>query len=347
MNKFQFTEEQISTLNASKLSLNTPKALSWAAEEDKAELLTAAVLNDGKFKNGESLNPEKLDDLFSNMKWFSANRNLSNLLYRKNGLEVFNARLRSLIHGAQPLPQRVDDFFKMQLIGVQTMSQFLVAANTREYPFVTSPTKEALGVSSEQDEYALEDALEMFKVSNKDALLDRTLDYLRDYVIFQAVKNLFKLDKYTTVNNLLWFAVIKDEETGPEEVIKSYGSISMEQDLRDFLAENVFLVEKGLTLLGKEYDTREVGRIDLLCKDKEGSHVVVELKKGRIGHEVVGQTLKYVGWVQKNLNKKTRGIIIVSEPDDKLQYATLPLKDLVEVKYYKVNFVISDKFPVK
>src|ERR1700746_3116473 len=85
-------------------------------------------------------------------------------------------------------------------------------------------------------------SLELFKVSNKDALLDRTLDYLRDHVI-QAVKNLFKLDKYTTVNNLLWFAAIKDQETGPEEVIKSYGSISIEHDHRDFLAENVFLVE--------------------------------------------------------------------------------------------------------
>jgi hypothetical protein len=71
------------------------------------------------------------------------------------------------------------------------------------------------------------------------------------------------------------------------------------------------------------------------------------LKKGRIGHEVVGQTLKYIGWVQTNKNKKARGIIIVSEPDDKLRYATLPLKDLVKVTYYKVNFAISDKYPVK
>ena len=345
--KFQFTEEQISNLNAAKQSLNNPKALNWAAEEDKAEALTSAILTDEKFKNGEDINPEKLDVLFSNMKRFSANRNLSNLLYRTNGIEIFNAKLRSLIHGSQPFSLRVDDFFKMQLIGVQTMSQFLVAANTREYPFVTAQTKEAVGLSSEQDERALEDALELFKVLNKDALLDRTLDYLRDYVVFQAVKNLFKLDKYTTVNNLLWFAFLEDEGGGPEDVIKDYGSISMEKDLRDFLADNIFLVEKGLTLIEKEYDTREEGRIDLLCKDKEGSHVIIELKKGRIGHEVVGQTLKYIGWVQKNKNKKARGIIIVSEPDDKLHYATLPLKDLVRVKYYKVNFAISDKYPVK
>lgn len=280
------------------------------------------------------------------MRFFSANRNLSNLLYRTNGIEIFNKQLRSLIHGTSSFPQRVNEFFKMQLIGVQTMSQFLIAANTKECPFVTAQTKEALGVSSEQDENALADALEMFKVSDKDALLDRTLDYLRDYVIFQGIKNLLGLDKYTLVNNLLWFAVIQDEETGPEDVIKSYGSISMENDLRDFLAENIFLVEKGLTLIGKEYDTREAGRIDLLCKDKNGYHVVIELKKGRIGHEVVGQALKYIGWVQKNLNKKTRGIVVVNEPDDKLLYAALPIGDLVKIKYYKVNFAISDKYPV-
>ena len=347
MNKFTFTEEQVGKLKAAKASLQTEKALAWAAEEDKAEVVTSAILNADKFKNGEDLSPEQLDELFRSMKWFSANRNLSNLLYRTNGLEGFNAQLRSLIHGTAPFANRVDNFFKLQLIGIQTMSQFLVAANTREYPFVTTQTKEALEVSSEQDESALEDALEFFKIANKDALLDRTLDYLRDCVIFRTVKDLMALEKYNLVNNLLWFAASEDEETGPEEVIKSYGSISMENDLRDYLAANIFLVEKGLTLVGKEYDTREAGRIDLLCTDKDGSHVVIELKKGRVGHEVVGQALKYIGWVQKNINKKARGIIIVNEPDDKLMYAALPLKDLVKVKYYKVNFDISDKYPVK
>lgn len=345
--RFQFTEEQISNLNSAKPSLQSEKALAWAAEEDKAEIETSAILSDEKFKNGEDLTAERLDELFSTMKWFSRNRNLSNLVYRKNGLGTFNAKLRALIHGTAPLYERVNDFFKMQLIGVQTMSQFLVASNTREYPFVTAQTKEALGVSSEQDENALEEAVELFKVPDRDALLDRTLDYLRDYVIFQAVKSTFKLEKYTNVNNLLWFAfVANDEGGGPEGVIKDYGSISMENDLRDYLAGNIFVVEKGLTLVGKEYDTRGAGRIDLLCKDKNGVHVVVELKKGKIGHEVVGQALKYMGWVQQNMSKKVRGIIIVNEPDEKLNYAAMPLGDLVKVKYYKVSFDISDKYPV-
>lgn len=346
MSKFQFTDEQIRNLQKAKLNLNTERAQNWAKEEEKAEVVTSTILNDERFKNGENLSPEKLDELFRNMKQFSANRNLSSLLYRTNGLEMFNDQLRNLIHGNQPFPQRVNNFFRLQLIGIQTMSQFLVAADTRKYPFVTSQTKEALAISSEQDEDALAEALEFFKVPDRAALLDRTLDYLRDYLIFQAIKNLLNLDKYNYVNNLLWIA-LQDEAIGPEEVINSFGAIGTENDLRDFLADNIFVAEKGLTLIEKEYDTREAGRIDLLCKDKSGHHVVIELKKGRAGHEVVGQILKYMGWVRENLGKKVRGIIIVNEPDDKLRYAALPVSEFIKIKYYKVHFAVSDKYPVQ
>jgi len=119
---------------------------SRAAEEDKAEVLTSAILNDPKFKNGDNLAAEKLDELFRNMRWFSANRNLSNLLYRTNGIETLNDKLRSLIHGAMPFPERVDSFFKLQSIGIQTISQFLVAADTKQYPFVKSQTKERFDI---------------------------------------------------------------------------------------------------------------------------------------------------------------------------------------------------------
>lgn len=342
MPKFQFTPEQVENLKLYKNSLSTEKAMGWAKNEDIAEGITSGILNDEKFVNGENIPAERLDELFSNMKWFSANRNLSNLLYRNNGIENFNEKLRNLLHGTELFPERVDNFFKLKGIGVQTLSQFLIAADTRKHPFVTYQTKEALAISSEQDEAALSDALEMFNITDKGKFLDRTLDYLRDYVIFQSVKNLLNLDKYTQVNNLLWFA-FDQEEQGPEEVVKSYGSISIENDLRDFLADNIFLVEKGLSLVGKEYDTKEVGRIDLLCKDKKGSHVVVELKKGRKNDEVVGQTLRYLGWVEKKLGSKARAIVIVNEPDVRLEYALSPLRNLVVLKFYKVSFEIKDK----
>lgn len=78
MSNFQFTEEQISNLNMGKRSLASERAQDWAAREDQAEVVTSAILNDEKFKKGEDLGSDKLDELFRNMKLFSANRNLGN-----------------------------------------------------------------------------------------------------------------------------------------------------------------------------------------------------------------------------------------------------------------------------
>ncbi len=345
MARFSFTPEQVENLKSWKNSLSTEKARTWAQQEEEAEVTTSRILNDAAFKGGENLSAETLDTLFSNMRSFSNNRNLSNLLYKTNELSEFNAKLRNLVHGTRPFPERVDGFFKLKSIGVQTLSQFLIAADSRKYPLVTSQTKEVLNISSEQDEAALEDALELFQVRNRGDLLDRTLDYLRDSVIFKAAKDLLALEKYTAVNNLIWFEFAAEEE-GPATI---YTSLSMEDDLRDFLAKDVGLIEKGLKLIGKEYQCKEsdgtrIGDIDLLCRDRKGTRVVVELKKGRKSDEVVGQTLRYLGWVGKNLKTKTRGVVIVNEPDEKLDYALLPVKNLISLKYYRVNFEISDRF---
>ncbi len=341
MPKFQFTPDQIENLKNSKLNLNMEEAKNWYSNEEKAEIQTTAILNNEKFIQGENLSAEKLDDLFKNMRWFSANRNLTNLLYRSD-IDEFNNKLRNLLHGTASFPERINDFLKMKGIGIQTLSQFLVASDTKKHAFISSQLKEVLTISSEQDQDARMEALEIHQINNPENYLERTLEYLRDCVIFKSVKDLLSLEKYTLVNNLLWFTFEREDED-PEEIIKSYGSISIENDLKSFLADNIFLVEKGLTLKQKEYDTREVGRIDLLCKDQKNNHVVIELKKGRKNDEVVGQILRYLGWVEKNLKTKVRGIIIVNEPDERLEYALYPIKNLIELKFYKVNFEIKDK----
>jgi hypothetical protein len=338
--KFRFTEDQIENLRKWKNVLSSERARKWTDEENRAESETTLILNSQKFADGEDLSPEKLDLLFSRMKWFYANRNLSNILYRTNGLEEFNSGLRRLIHGSDNFPVRVNNFFKLKNIGIQTLSQFLVAADSRKYPFVTSQTKEALAISSEQDQSALSDAIKKFEIVDSNGFLERTLDYLRDCIIFESVKTELQLEKYTQVNNILWF--VYDKEEGPEEAINSYGSISIENDLREFLAKNIFLVERGLTLVKKEFDTKEVGRIDLLCTDRKGNHVIVELKRDRKSDEVVGQILRYIGWVEKNMNAKARGIIIVGAPDERLQYAISALRNMVELKYYSINFQMSE-----
>lgn len=343
MGLFHLSAEQIANLESWKNSLNTERAQNWYEEEVKASVQTALILNKESFRNGEDITSDKFDELFSQMRWFSANRNLSNLLYRNNDIKEFNLLLRELIHGSTPFYERVNNFFKLKSMGIQTLSQFLVGADDKKYPFVTTVTKESIGISSEQDENALKDALDFFQIKDKDKLLDRTLEYLRDYIIFSSIKDAIKLERYTQVNNVLWFAFDKEEQ-GDEEIVRAHGSVSLEADLRDFLADNPFLIEKGLKLIRKEYPTQEVGNIDLLCEDEMGNHVVVELKKGSIPDKVVGQTLRYIGWVKKNLNKKVRGIVIVGEEDTKLEHALFAVDNIIKLKFYKVNFEIRDKF---
>ena len=73
--------------------------------------------------------------------------------------------------------------------------------------------------------------------------------------------------------------------------------------------------------------------------------VVIELKKGRESDVVVGQILKYMGWVAEKLCKEgqqVKGMVICRESDNKLSYA-LKMVNNVTVKYYQINFKLSDK----
>ncbi|MEM0254317.1 MAG: endonuclease NucS [Candidatus Bathyarchaeia archaeon] len=139
--------------------------------------------------------------------------------------------------------------------------------------------------------------------------------------------------------------VIK-EQPPPEELeqpapTEPAFSISLERTLRDYLAENPNILEYGLQLIRKEYPT-DAGNIDILFKDKNGNYVIVEAKKGRESDKVVGQILRYVGWVKKNLAPKVRGIIVTHSSDSNLEWAIEAIRDSVKLKFYKVKFELSD-----
>ena len=51
---------------------------------------------------------------------------------------------------------------------------------------------------------------------------------------------------------------------------------------------------------GTQYTT-DVGYIDILAEDEKGNFVVIELKKGRQSDRAVGQLLRYMVWIKKNL----------------------------------------------
>lgn len=129
-------------------------------------------------------------------------------------------------------------------------------------------------------------------------------------------------------------------------------SFFLERHLQDFLHDNWerttlgqdwdILNEDGDT--GYEYVT-PVGRIDLLARAKDGSGwLVIELKKGKSSDIVVGQVLRYMGWVRAHLaqnGEPVRGMIISAEHDTKLVYAVSATSDLSYMAY-EVEFRLKD-----
>jgi hypothetical protein len=74
------------------------------------------------------------------------------------------------------------------------------------------------------------------------------------------------------------------------------------------------------------------------------SFVVIELKKGRPSDQVVGQILRYMGWVKRNLCKdgqSVKGLVICHDSDPKLSYALEMAKD-IDIRYYSVSFKLTD-----
>ena len=109
-----------------------------------------------------------------------------------------------------------------------------------------------------------------------------------------------------------------------------------EKNLEDFVVEQLETVEAGLCLVSRQLST-PAGRLDLLCKDALGNYVVVELKKSQGGDQVVGQILRYMGWVKEKYPKSNvRGIVIVGKKDDALRYAIAAAPN-IEAKEFKLS----------
>jgi len=136
-----------------------------------------------------------------------------------------------------------------------------------------------------------------------------------------------------------------DDIEEQESLKDTLNKLFTEKLLEDALERNPSSLENGLRLVrnGRQFAT-DISNIDLLMQDRDSHYVVVELKKGKTEDDVVGQTLRYMGWVRGNLSKAkvVRGIIVVAkgEISNKLEMAIRGLqatRDLIKLKEVPIN----------
>ena len=340
---FSFTPEQKANLERWKDFLNSEQAQKWAVDEKEVIESIHNILKQARFEEGNDLTPEKLDSMFHEMRELINNRSLARNLYEDNGIANFNSRLRRLFFSNEPFADRVNQFLELKRVGILTVSHFLCAFSPTENPEIGWQTLDVLELDSVQLDNAYRQALREHGISSPQDYRGDTIEYLRDIVIFREIKNLLHIEDYNLINDLLWLVWLARPEA-EVEVKPTTTSVSLERDLRDNLASNPNLIEKGLCLVQKEYHITGAGTADLLCQDKKGNYVIIETKKGRESDMVVGQILRYIGGLKKE-GKRTRGIIIVNQPDEKLNFAIEAVKDFIKLKYYMVKFEITDGYP--
>lgn len=119
--------------------------------------------------------------------------------------------------------------------------------------------------------------------------------------------------------------------TDPE--VEDAAAFAMEKHLEDFLVKNWAQTELGKDYdiytedgepVGQQYPT-DTGPMDLLAVKKDKSELLmVELKKGKASDVVVGQVLRYMGFVKEDLaepHQSVHGAIIALEDDLRIRRA--------------------------
>lgn len=145
--------------------------------------------------------------------------------------------------------------------------------------------------------------------------------------------------------------VVVDPPSEITEIIQDPNIFVLEKYLEEFIVSNFTAIFQNKMRIytdadgnfGQQYST-EVGPIDILAKKiEDDTFVVIELKKGRPSDQVVGQVLRYMGWVKEHLCKGDQpvmGLIICKEPDNKLSYALKMIRN-VDVAFYWIDFKLK------
>jgi restriction system protein len=137
--------------------------------------------------------------------------------------------------------------------------------------------------------------------------------------------------------------------TTSDTTVEDASVFALEKHLEDFLIKNwkstqlskeYDIYEEDGELVGQQYPS-DTGPLDILAISKDRKTLlVIELKKGRVSDNVVGQIQRYMGYVKEELcedDQTVKGVIIGLEDDIRIKRA-LSVTANIEFYRYKVSF---------
>ena len=129
----------------------------------------------------------------------------------------------------------------------------------------------------------------------------------------------------------------EDEVAEVSELVEA--SVSLERDIEEHLIHNLDSIESGLKYVSRQVTT-EVGRIDILAEDKNGTRVIIEVKVGEAKDSALGQVARYLGWFAKTDGKPPRGMLVAAEFPQGVRYAASAIPNLT-LHAYKISFAFE------
>lgn len=164
-----------------------------------------------------------------------------------------------------------------------------------------------------------------------------------------AIGTVAEISKYSEELEKLIGGAALPKLISTDDTVEDPASFAMEEHLEAFLVQNwaqtelgrqYDIYEEGGERVGQQYPT-DTGPLDILAVSKDGrTLLVVELKKGRASDAVVGQTLRYMSYVQEELaeeNQTVCGIIIALTDDQRIRRA-LKMAPNIEFYRYAISF---------
>ena len=138
------------------------------------------------------------------------------------------------------------------------------------------------------------------------------------------------------------------------ELIESQSAFALEKHLEEFIVHNWTNTDFGKnydiysedgSYIGQQYPTDSPHKkIDILAISKDQSELlVIELKRGRPSDSVIGQLMRYMGFIKSKCaadGQRVRGCIVAFEPESGVKHAMRVSPD-IDYYTYSVNFQLN------